>query len=189
MNVYDFDNTIYDGESGVDLFKYFLKKDPGLMLKIPWALSVLYDYKYLRLPVEEVINHISTRVEEYGQKKVGDLRELARDFWDGHSYKLKLYYFKQRTEDDVIISACLDFILQEVCDRMGIKTFIGSEVDLEKKTLKSFCFRENKVKMFRERFPGQEIENLYTDSYNDQPLMEIAKNVYLVKGDKITKIK
>jgi lantibiotic modifying enzyme len=27
MNVYDFDNTIYRGESGVDLFLYYLKKE------------------------------------------------------------------------------------------------------------------------------------------------------------------
>ena len=28
MRVFDFDNTIYDGESGMDLFLYFFKKDP-----------------------------------------------------------------------------------------------------------------------------------------------------------------
>jgi flagellar biosynthesis protein FliR len=32
-------------------------------------------------------------------------------------------------------------------------------------------------------------ENFYTDSLNDQPLIDISKNAYLVKGNKITKIK
>lgn len=34
MRVFDFDNTIYDGESGADLFLYFLKKDPKGLLKV-----------------------------------------------------------------------------------------------------------------------------------------------------------
>lgn len=32
MNVYDFDNTIYRGESAVDLFWYYLKQDKSLLL-------------------------------------------------------------------------------------------------------------------------------------------------------------
>ena len=42
---------------------------------------------------------------------------------------------------------------------------------------------------FFEEYPDTEIENFYTDSLNDQPLIDISKNAYLVKGDKITKIK
>ncbi len=43
--------------------------------------------------------------------------------------------------------------------------------------------------MFRERYPDGEIDNLYTDSYNDKPLMDISRNVFFVKGNKITQIK
>ena len=38
-------------------------------------------------------------------------------------------------------------------------------------------------------YPGAEIENFYTDSENDRAMMDISKNVYLVKGQNITKIK
>ena len=31
MNVYDFDKTIYDGDSTVDFFKYCIKRDPRLL--------------------------------------------------------------------------------------------------------------------------------------------------------------
>ena len=33
MRVFDFDNTIYDGESGFDIFLYFLRKEPKLIAK------------------------------------------------------------------------------------------------------------------------------------------------------------
>lgn len=189
MNVYDFDNTIYHGESGVDLFKYFLKRDPALVKKLPWAIRLITDYKLTTMTMDDVIHKYAGVLEKYGREKIGDLDELAVDFWDKHSYKVKPMYFQMRQDDDVIISACLDFILKEICERLNIKNYIGSEVDAETKSLISFCYKDNKVKAFRKHYPGQEIDNLYTDSFNDQPLMDIAKNVYLVKGNKIKKIK
>ena len=45
MNVYDFDNTIYDGESSVDFFFYFLKKDLSLSKHVPELLLALAKYK------------------------------------------------------------------------------------------------------------------------------------------------
>ena len=72
---------------------------------------------------------------------------------------------------------------------MNIKNFVGSEVDLEKRKLISFCYRENKVKAFKEKYPNAEIDNFYTDSLNDQPMIDLAKNAFLVKGDKLIKIK
>jgi hypothetical protein len=48
---------------------------------------------------------------------------------------------------------------------------------------------DEKVKAFFEAYPNAEIDDLYTDSFNDKPLMDISKNVYLVKGNKIKKIK
>ena len=35
MNVYDFDNTIYDGESAVDFFMFCLGKDIKLIKLLP----------------------------------------------------------------------------------------------------------------------------------------------------------
>ncbi|MDE6659489.1 MAG: phosphoserine phosphatase, partial [Eubacterium sp.] len=51
------------------------------------------------------------------------------------------------------------------------------------------CFLENKVKIFNELYPNCHIENFYTDSMNDKAMMDIADHVYLVKKNKITKIK
>ena len=43
--------------------------------------------------------------------------------------------------------------------------------------------------MFRERYPEGNIDTLYTDSYNDKPLMDISDNVFFVKGSTIKQIK
>ena len=72
---------------------------------------------------------------------------------------------------------------------MNIKHFVGSKTDLENRKLINFCFRENKVKAFKEKFPDAVIDNFYTDSLNDQPMIDLAKNAFLVKGDRLIKIK
>jgi len=35
MNVYDFDGTIYNGDSTVDFFLFALKRKPSLLLNVP----------------------------------------------------------------------------------------------------------------------------------------------------------
>ena len=44
MNVYDFDNTIYDGESALDFFFDYVKVNPALVKMIPKVLRALALY-------------------------------------------------------------------------------------------------------------------------------------------------
>ena len=44
MNVYDFDNTIYDGESVIDFFLYYCKKDKSLIGKTNRLLGALFGF-------------------------------------------------------------------------------------------------------------------------------------------------
>ena len=188
MNVYDFDNTIYRGESGIDLFLYFLKRDPKLMAALPWAVSGITKYKATKMTLDDAVENYAGTIEQYAAT-IDDIEGNVQKFWDLNSRKIKSFYLKQRRDDDIIISACVDVVLEEICRRMNIKNFVGSEVDLEKRKLISFCYRENKVKAFKEKYPNAEIDNFYTDSLNDQPMIDLAKNAFLVKGDKLIKIK
>lgn len=188
MNVYDFDNTIYQGESGVDLFLGYLKKEPRLLAKLPMAVKCIYKYKTGKMSLDDVMDKYAGVVEEFAQS-IEDLEGDVIDFWDKNSSKIKPFYLRQRQDDDIIISACLDVVLEEICRRLNIKHFVGSKTDLENRKLINFCFRENKVKAFREKFPDAEIDNFYTDSLNDQPMIDLAKNAFLVKGDRLIKIK
>ncbi len=188
MNVYDFDNTIYEGESGVDLFLGYLKKEPRLLAKLPMAVKCIFQYKTGKMSLDDVMDKYAGVVEEFAQS-IEDLEGDVVDFWDKNSSKIKPFYLKQRQDDDIIISACLDVVLEEICRRMNIKHFVGSKTDLENRKLINFCFRENKVKAFKEKFPDAVIDNFYTDSLNDQPMIDLAKNAFLVKGDRLIKIK
>ncbi len=188
MNVYDFDNTIYRGESAIDFFLYFLKRDPKLIAYVPSVVKALALYKAQKITIDEALDNYASLVEDYCHT-IEDLEGHIKRFWDLNCKKIKPFYFTQRKEDDVILSAGFDIVLEEMGRRMNIKNIIATETDRDDFRIINFCFRENKVKAFKKHYPDAVIENFYTDSLNDQPIIDLAQSAYLIKGDKITKIK
>ncbi len=190
MNVYDFDNTIYRGESSLDLFFFYLRRHPSLVRYLPKALIGIIKYKLRMVPVDSLLNNYAIFAEDFF-RNLG-FEAIDRDmeiFWDKHMHKIKPFYRAQQKEDDLIISASPEFFLQVLFKRIGIKNLIGTTVDKEKGKIEFVCFRENKIPAFQCRYPDTMIENFYTDSMNDKPLMDLAKNVFLVKGSRIKQIK
>ena len=188
MNVYDFDNTIYDGESVVDFFLYSCKKDKSLLKRIPSVFIALFKYKRGKVTIEQALSQYGEAVAEY-YRRHPHIPEDMKDFWDSHINKIKPFYKDIQTDDDLIISGSPEFSLEIICKRLGINRYIGSLIDTETGEVRRLCIREAKVKAFFEEYPDTKIENFYTDSVNDLPLIEISENAYLVKGHKITKIK
>lgn len=189
MNVYDFDDTIYDGESCLDLFKFYIKRDPKLLLSAPRVIYAFARYKLGKVTVEQVMKDYAPIVENYF-RKIPDMEKDAVEFWDLHIKNIRPFYAQQQKEDDLIITASPEIHVREVCRRLGIKNLIGSVIDKESGKITRLCMRSNKIKAFCELYPDAEIDNFYTDSFeNDKPLIDIAKHAFIVKGNKITQIK
>ncbi len=189
MNVYDFDNTIYDGESVLHFFFFYIKKTPYLIKYIPKVFYALIKYKMGKVTVEQALADYAPFVEDYF-KNIPDIRADAVVFWDKHMKNIKPFYKDIQKEDDVIVTASPECTMEEICKRLGIKHCVGSIINEESGKIERLCMRSRKVPAFLEAFPDAEIENFYTDSpKNDAPLIELSKNAYCVKGNKIIKIK
>ena len=188
VNVYDFDNTIYDGETLVDFILYYIKTDKKIWKYVPKLIIIAIKDALHLFTVEQAIEAYASFLEGY-YVNLGDTTQNVIKFWDKNEKKIKPWYAKVQKESDIIVSGSTDFILDEIMKRMGIKHYIGSSIDKETGKFIRLCFLENKVKAFYEIYPDKHIENFYTDSMNDKAMMDIADNVYLVKKNKITKIK
>ena len=188
VNVYDFDNTIYDGETLVDFILYYIKTDRKIWKYVPKLIIIAIKDALHLFTVEQAIEAYASFLEGY-YVNLGDTTQNVIKFWDKNEKKIKPWYAKVQKESDIIVSGSTDFILDEIMKRMGIKHYIGSSIDKETGKFIRLCFLEIKVKAFYEIYPDKHIENFYTDSMNDKAMMDIADNVYLVKKNKITKIK
>lgn len=188
MNVYDFDNTIYDGESAFDFFVFCLKKHPTLIKLFPLLVVKLIRYKLLLISHDELERNIKKYAMDF-IVKVGDIEKLSEEFWDKYIVRVKQFYLDKKSDNDLIMSATAGFLLEKLSPRIGGLNYIASEIDIKTGEIKRICFRENKVEIFKSMYPDCRIENFYTDSLNDKPMIEFSENAYMVKGNKIEKIK
>ncbi len=189
MNVYDFDDTIYDGESCLDFFFYYIKKTPYLIKYIPRALYAVLRYKMGKVTVEQALEKYAPMVEEY-LASVEDLEADCEDFWEQHMHKIRPFYKDLQQPDDIIVTGSPEVSVKVICERLGIKHYVGSIIDKETGKITRLCMRSQKIPAFLEAYPDVEIDNFYTDSAkNDKPLIDMAKHAFLVKGNKIIQIK
>ena len=183
MNVYDFDKTIYDGDSSVDFTLYAFKKHPKVASVVPKQISALARYKRNKITKTHMKEVMFSYLE-----LLSDSENLIEDFWRHHSRKIKNFYLKQKQENDVIISASPKFLLAPICKELGVNKLIASEVDINTgQFLGENCYGEEKVKRFKNIFSNDKIDEFYSDSYSDSPLAEISKHAFIVKGSKIEK--
>lgn len=188
MNVYDFDNTIYDGESVIDFYIFCLFRKPTLVKYLPLSFVMLARYKMGFVSLEELEKKAVKYVGEIVEK-IDNLPVLIKEFWDKNQHKIKDFYLKKQKPDDVIISASCDFLIEEIAKRLGIKNCLSSKINLKTGEVIRLCFRSNKPEIFKSNFQNSVIDEFYTDSMNDLPMIMLSRKAYLVKKNKIIKLK
>ncbi|MBQ9894046.1 MAG: haloacid dehalogenase-like hydrolase [Ruminococcus sp.] len=187
MNVFDFDNTIYRGESAVDLAVFMIKSNKKVILWMPKIFWSLLKYKLCLVSREKMQDSVNDFMSKILRDK-NEVRSLTRDFWKKNIRKLDRSIIKRIGRDDVIITAGPDFMLDAVKKHLGTENVICSQTDLDRKCVIYLNFGENKLKKFKEKYGDTAIECFYTDSFNDKALMSISKKVFIVKKGKIRRI-
>jgi HAD superfamily phosphoserine phosphatase-like hydrolase len=181
LNVYDFDNTIYDGDSTKDFYRYCLQNRWSLARYWPrqaWAFF---------LHGLGLIDRTQCKERFYVfMRGLPDMDNFVYDFWRRNIKKIKHFYKMWQRPDDLIISASPDFLLVEACRRLGVVYLIASRVDPKTgRYCGKNCGGEEKVRRFRAEYPHREIEGFYSDSLSDGPMAAIAQKSYLVAGEEL----
>ena len=180
MNVFDFDKTIYDGDSTVDFCLWLIKRYPAVIGDFISNLGVVLRYKRGKITKTEMKEKLYKCL-----RRVPDMEKELSLFWDKHIKNIEKWYLDVKREDDVIISASPEFLVSEACRRLGIKHVMASRVDAKTGKYDGLnCYGAEKPKRFDEYFGESARENIecfYSDSYSDAPLAVIAKKAYLIK--------
>lgn len=172
MNIYDFDKTIFNGDSGIEFILFELKKYPRLLKYTPKMLVGCLKY------VLKMIDKTQAKEYLYCFLPNVDASKEAIDYWNKNENRFYPYYIKR--PDDVIISASPEFILRPIADKMGW-TLIASDVDPKTgKFNRPNCYGPEKVIRFRELYPNAKPVNAYSDSKSDLPMLNLAENRWLI---------
>ncbi len=182
MNVYDFDKTIYNGDSTLDFYKFILKKYPKILKYLPKQLTGQFLFILKRID--------KTKAKEYFYSFVLGIDNIEKEiteFWDIKDKNIYSWYIEKHKADDVVISASPEFLLDDICCRLDIKFLIASKVNrLNGKCESPNCKGLEKVRRFREKFGNQAIDEFYSDSLSDIPLANISKKSYIIYKGKIS---
>ena len=181
MNVYDFDGTIYDGDSTKDFFLFCLKRHPSLCLVVPRFMLFTFLYMIGKCGKEKMKESFYRFLT-----LLPDTQFEVRLFWDANFNKIKQWYLFNRKDNDIVISASPDFLLRPICSKLNVY-LIASLVNPENGmyTGKN-CYGIEKVRRFKEMLPDTDIELFYSDSESDRPLAELSQRAYFVKNNEIT---
>ncbi len=182
MNVYDFDKTIYDGDSTADFYKFCLKRHKKIITLAPSLLGSAARFYVFKKGSKTEFKQVMYRF-----LRNCDIDRDIADFWEINNAKIKKYYLDQKKSDDVIISASPEFLLEPMIKKLEAGTLIASRVDKVTGEYSGInCHGEEKVRRFYEEFPNGRIDSFYSDSYSDTPLAAKAYKAYMVNKDKVS---
>ncbi len=179
MNIYDFDGTLYGGDSTLDFILYSLKKHPTLVRFLPgigWKFAKYACKSIDKTTFKQGLYHLFSGYDAEG---------LLEEFWDAHQHKIFPWYPGQQETTDIVISASPEFLLRPICKRLGIRHLIASRVDVKTgKYTGQNCWGPEKVDRLKEELGITHCGKFFSDRYSDQPLADIADEAFLiVKGE------
>lgn len=180
MNVYDFDDTILEGDTEVYFFKYINDKLLLKRFKLKKFNKLLAD----RVISEEVYRANTNKIYKMIALYVKKLESVIEEFWDEHEHFVKPLYNKIRKDDDIITTATPSFLVLPIFKRINIKNYVATEFNFEKLCFdQGFNYGEDKPVKFREKFGNVEIDKFYSDSESDIYMAKIAKKPIKVIGE------
>lgn len=180
INLFDFDKTIYHGDSSTHFFFYCLKKKPSIIRIVPKIIINAIKYKMGKINMTEL------KSVNFSFLKYIDVDEMVKNFWETHKKNIKEFYQKRNHERDIIISASPEFLLKPICEDLKVFDLIGSIVD--EKTgefLLPNCHDEEKVKRLNDKYQDYQVMESYSDSISDKPILILAEKSYFVKKNRI----
>lgn len=194
--IYDFDGTLYAGDSFIDFFLFLIKCDPLILFIyffLPFHILLwktgLYSDKKLK---EKFLKPIS----RFDNEKI---EGIVNDFWKLHRSKLfswvgsELKQDKEKADSLFCISASPSFLLEPVALSLGFNHLIASDFSKDQGKRNIMISKNCKGKEKVHRLDAWSKKNkvnlrilkMVSDSMVDLPLFELAEKCYIVKDKKM----
>ncbi len=180
MNVYDFDGTIFRGDSSFAFYGFVLRRHPTIARCWPAQALAFLRYTFGRINKTEMKEWLFSFLRYIDGSAEADL------FWKHGIKRIEPWYMIQRKPDDLIISASPEFLLRPVCNCLGVHALLASKVDLQTgKFNGKNCHGEEKVRRYRECFGEVKPGSFYSDSRSDDPMAKLSNKAFFVRKGRI----
>ena len=174
--VYDFDKTIYGGETSTDFMRFFLKRNKKYIKCLPYVIKSLFYYNKNLKKSKEIFFKILDNID------MELLKNEIREFWKQNNKKIfswisdEIKVNKLESDELILISATPSIFLEEISKELGFDKLIATEFVKQKDNFISKIEGSNCKGV--ENF---EMIKFYSDSMSDKPLFDLAKEKYFIK--------
>ena len=189
IDVYDFDGTIYDGDSTVDFVLFAVRRHPNVLLGLPRIARAALKLRKKEIGLTEFKTVLFAEMAERM-----DLKTEAGLFWLDPKTKEKLGAWFRTTPRDlpiVLCSASPEFEIAPAAKLLGIPTVVATRVDIATgELIGKNCKAEEKLSRLKAHFGDYEIRAMYTDDAKaDGPLLAAAREGYILTHGKMEPFK
>ncbi len=186
-DLYDFDKTVFNGESGSEFWHFCLKRHPSIIRFLPKQAFGFFGHY--------VFHGISKKRSKelfYSYLKAIDAEKEAELFWQEKAVKMN-DWFKPKENDieTVVCSASPVFQIKPICDRLGVDLLVATKMDCVTGFIDGEnCKGEEKVRRLKKEASDYEFRDVYTDNLiSDKPILDLAsRKKYHVKDGSLTEI-
>lgn len=174
MNVYDFDKTIYPGDSTAEFYLWCLRRYPACRRTLgatAWAFFCMGTRLKGKTASKEIFYRFLRHVP-------ADAPEL---FWQERIGRIRPWFHGQRQAADLVISASPEFLLAPAA-RMLEFSLIASPVEQSTGHYTGEnCHGAEKVRRYREAYGDAPVDGFWSDSRSDAPMAALAAHAHLVR--------
>ena len=196
--VYDFDKTIYGGETGTDFLVFYMKKKPlkVFLFGISFVKDILL-FLFKKIKLKELKGSYFKFLSD---ESTDEVEKLANEFWEKRASKVygwvpsEIIENKKETDYVIVISASPLFLIDSFVKKLGFTHAFGTIMETEVRNGEKYylpkvvgenCKNVEKVKVIN-RWAEKEgikykIIKFYSDSIMDKPLFDIAEKKYWIK--------
>ena len=200
LSVYDFDGTLFPGDSPFAFWRYLAIRRPWILLLIPYYIVVILLYAIRIVPFTTLKQQLFLFVRGI---PIETMIRLVHRFWDKSRKKIFPWVeetMKKQSEAGhtlICISASPRYLLEPIAFELGFHCLICTEYvekdgKISNRLSSPNCKGEEKVRRLNQWAQSMgvnyRIENFYSDHLSDTPLFKLAKNRYLVKSGKARRL-
>ena len=177
VQLYDYDKTICSGDTGSAFWLYCLVRRPYILVLLPVQIASGICY---RLGIFERFHSVCS-IHCY--LRLLRAEPLAAKFAEKRIAKTYAYFLQRdRTKPTVVCSASPAFLLQPICDALGVDFLVATDVDPHTGVVRGkTCKAERKPEYLRAAHPDFVYDAVYSDSLrHDAPILRMGKTAFHV---------
>jgi len=196
--IYDFDGTLYNGDSLVDFWKYTMKRNPSILLFLPYQLIYVILWKLGILSTERAKEVFLCFLNLFSEDK---LALWVLRFWKEKGQQRIFSWVHEALKQDraaglwpICISASPDFLLSPFLASLGFEHWICTQFERaagrRNRILGSNCKGEQKlhrlIEWQKQHSIVSNIHKVVSDSADDLSVFAIARARYrIIKGKSV----